>query len=478
MKRTYPYPMLFFIALLLLLALPAAASAPTPDAVALPLTGEWVNGRAAIPGRTWDMGNFLLSVQEPSQVTVTVIIGGGRSVSMTLNQRSFLPSYPKWVRVGEEYRTQFSVYLNPGEHKLDLFCHSAENYDAPFRLSALARSASLYDEMEPNDKTYQAQELSLDVKVRGLLAIQDTDYYTFTLDAPSEVEMTVTQYERPIRFLLSTAGDLSEKMPNAKRPVVTEKRRVTLRAGNHLLHVTRRLEPDHDLTGYYAVAARVVGKAKPDLRVDFPKRTYVGNRTLYDLRAKPYDIDWPEVAFSSSRPDVAYWDDCELVAKKPGKTRVTLRCGDASVSYAITVVPNQYALSRPRLPKNLQKRRTVLLAHKSIRYVDGKLLCETFVINRSRYPVYAVTDIWGNVYGYNNREQHSTPVPDWRPRRPLMPGKTAVIRYEISEPYQMTDLRKGAYKALIYAIADFGGRERPLTLYAFHPNDPGYIPIP
>lgn len=337
-----------------------------------------------------------------------------------------------------------SMYLEAGTHRLSPSTNQTQSMAVSYSISLKADPvpASKTDP-EPNNSQETAAYLPLSKTVHGLISDGDIDYYYFKLSKPSTVEFTAKQYKCRLDAFhtqhLSSKYNLIPHHPRKASQSLTTKFRMTLPAGTHYLRIhdasnARYPENKAKRTGFYDFKVRVVGELKPSIYMKMPSKVAAGTKVNMIWYSKPrWIFDEPKLKLSNSgvasyNPDRHDVDGYGLTALKPGKVKVTAYLkGAKKVTKTLTVVENKYALKQPKMPK----KQGVYMAHKLLRYSNGMIRGEIYLLNKTKYTIHGITDMSGIVYERGDYQRMSGYVGDWMASKPIRPGKVGVIQFRI-----------------------------------------------
>ncbi|MGI6173724.1 MAG: hypothetical protein ACOYI8_07450 [Christensenellales bacterium] len=354
------------------------------------------------------------------------------------------------------YRYQI-VYLNPGETILHL--NTTYTITGVQKLAVVqVTPLSQINECEPdNDSIQTAPDLVPGRTVRGLGTIKNADYYRITVEKSSTLKFSVTLHNCWFNmFLTGSNGTSVAGYIEPKEPSLNKSRRTTrtfsVMPGVYYLYVPApRYNPLTLMPSYGRYDVKMtVSKTKFKLNIKGPSTLSEGVCQHYEYTVKPSALDSQSLPVTYSldqKSPVLEMDGSMLRGRQVGTAKLVLTLYGNRFTKKIKVVPNVYVRNRPKTGKMA----AVYISHKSLRYKDGMVYAEVFVTNKTKFPLYGIGDIYGEVLDLKDDYSYCyMKLPDWVPEKPLRPGKSAVITFAYEQGVDgVPDFRTKRINALI-----------------------------
>jgi hypothetical protein len=393
---------------------------------------------------------LVFSLERPALVTVTARCADHAVFDLLRSDRYSIICKDEMTRKKlkdgtMEYRC--SMYMEAGNHMLYASTSCAYDYAISYSISLKAAflPASKTDP-EPNNARETATFLPLNKTVHGLISDRDIDYYYFDLPKPSTVEFTAKQYKCRLDafhiYHLSSRYNLIPHHPRKANRSLTTKFKMQLPKGRHYIKILDASNVSYPedaapRTGFYDFKVRAVNTLKPSIYMKLPSKVAAGTKVDMRCYTKPQAMGFADPKITLSNSDVAsYNSDIQsnaygLTALKTGTVKVSAFVkGTKKVTKTLRVVDNKYALKQPKMPK----KPGVYVAHKLLRYSNGTVRGEVYLLNKTKYTIHGIANMGGGIYNRSGYMEDSTYIGNWIPERPIRPGKVGVVRFKMSVP--------------------------------------------
>ncbi len=231
MKRKFRVLAALVLALLLCVGAACAETTTRCDFDALEMNSEWTEGRM----RPYEYHYYPFAVAQTGRVTARVQSFYSGSEFELLDE-DLVSWRAVWVNgtAGAPETEDLVYYLEPGQYYLRV--DGASDSDGDYRVK-VALEPCACDEIEGNDDYHGAQPLPSGATLAGVLTEWDEyDYYTFTLDAETQVYLTANDESDGQCVLTLYDGDMVEQATIYDLHGYAEDR--TLSAGTYYLAIS------------------------------------------------------------------------------------------------------------------------------------------------------------------------------------------------------------------------------------------------